>query len=52
VQPNITNREAQPAIYAPQLRILDEDLLARFPARERAEAERLRTALRPLLPLR
>ena len=40
------------AIYAPQLRILDEDLLARFPARERAEADRLRAALRPLLPLR
>jgi hypothetical protein len=40
------------AIYAPQLRILDEDLLARFPARERAEAERLRAVLRPLLPLR
>ncbi len=40
------------AIYAPQLRILDEDLLPRFPARVRLEAERLRTTLRPLLPLR
>jgi hypothetical protein len=40
------------AIYAPQLRILDEDLLPRFPARDRAEAERLRASLPPLLPLR
>jgi hypothetical protein len=40
------------AIYAPQLRILDEDLLPRFPAHERPEAERLRSTLPPLLPLR
>jgi hypothetical protein len=40
------------AIYAPQLRILDEDLIPRFPARERPEAERLRATLPPLLPLR
>jgi hypothetical protein len=40
------------AIYAPQIRILDEDLLPRFPARERQEAERLRMTLKPLLPLR
>jgi len=40
------------ALYAPQLRILDEDLIPRFPARERLEAERLRTTLSPLLPLR
>jgi hypothetical protein len=40
------------AIYAPQLRILDEDLIPRFPTRERAQAERLRTTLPPLLPLR
>jgi hypothetical protein len=40
------------AIYAPQIRILDEDLLPRFPSRERQEAERLRIALKPLLPLR
>ena len=40
------------AIYAPQLRILDEDLLPRFPSRERVEAERLRMTLKPLLPLR
>jgi hypothetical protein len=40
------------AIYAPQLRLLDEDLIPRFPARARLEAERLRTALPPLLPLR
>ncbi|HEY0745694.1 MAG TPA: hypothetical protein VGD63_03275 [Steroidobacteraceae bacterium] len=40
------------AIYAPQVRILDEDLLPRFPARERLEAARLRTTLKPLLPLR
>ena len=40
------------AIYAPQLRILDEDLIPRFPTRERLEAERLRTTLPPLLPLR
>ncbi len=39
-------------IYAPQLRILDEDLLPRFPAREREQAERLRPTLAPLLPLR
>jgi len=40
------------AIYAPQLRILDEDLIPRFPAGERPEAERLRTSLPALLPLR
>jgi hypothetical protein len=40
------------AIYAPQIRILDEDLLPRFPSRERQEAERLRMTLKPLLPLR
>lgn len=40
------------AIYAPQVRILEEDLIPRFPARERPEAERLRAALSPLLPLR
>jgi hypothetical protein len=40
------------AIYAPQLRILDEDLLPRFPSRERVAAERLRMTLKPLLPLR
>jgi hypothetical protein len=40
------------AIYAPQLRILDEDLLPRFPSRERVAAERLRMSLKPLLPLR
>jgi len=40
------------AIYAPQLRILDEDLIPRFPTRERAQAERLQTTLSPLLPLR
>jgi len=40
------------AIYAPQVRILDEDLLPRFPSRERQEAERLRMSLKPLLPLR
>ena len=40
------------AIYAPQLRILEQDLLPRFPARDRQEAERLRTTLPPLLPLR
>ncbi|MGH8219468.1 MAG: hypothetical protein ACREUT_13040 [Steroidobacteraceae bacterium] len=40
------------AIYAPQLRILEEDLLPRFPGNARAQADRLRTALAPLLPLR
>jgi hypothetical protein len=40
------------AIYAPQLRILDEDLLPRFPLHERAAAERLQMTLKPLLPLR
>jgi hypothetical protein len=40
------------AIYAPQVRILEEDLIPRFPARQRPEAERLRAALSPLLPLR
>jgi hypothetical protein len=40
------------AIYAPQLRILDEDLIPQFPAPARVEAERLRATLPPLLPLR
>lgn len=40
------------AIYAPQLRILDDDLLPRFGMRDRAEAERLRASLPALLPLR
>jgi hypothetical protein len=40
------------AIYAPQLRILEEDLLTHFPASERPSAERLRATLAPLLPLR
>ncbi|MGH8219354.1 MAG: hypothetical protein ACREUT_12460 [Steroidobacteraceae bacterium] len=40
------------AIYAPQLRILEDDLLPRFPARYRHEAEHLRKGLAPLLPLR
>lgn len=40
------------AIYAPQLRILEQDLLPRFPVRDRQEAERLRATLPPLLPLR
>jgi hypothetical protein len=40
------------AIYAPQLRILEEDLLPRFPHHQHQEAERLRASLAPLLPLR
>jgi hypothetical protein len=40
------------AIYALQLRILDEDLIPRFPARARRQAERLRATLPRLLPLR
>jgi len=40
------------AIYAPQVRIIDEDLLPRFPLGDRPEAERLRATLPPLLPLR
>ena len=40
------------AIYAPQLRIIDEDLLPRFPRSDRPPAERLKAALPPLLPLR
>jgi hypothetical protein len=40
------------AIYAPQLRIIDEDLLPRFPRSDRPSAERLRATLPPLLPLR
>jgi hypothetical protein len=40
------------AIYAPQLRILAEDILTRFSAEEVADAQRLRTALPALPPLR
>jgi len=40
------------AIYAPQVRIIEEDLLSRFPLSDHAEAERLRSRLPPLLPLR
>lgn len=40
------------AIYAPQVRIIDEDLLPRFALADRPEAERLRATLPPLLPLR
>jgi len=40
------------AIYAPQLRILEEDILPRFAARELASAERHRSTLPPLPPLR
>jgi hypothetical protein len=40
------------AIYAPQLRILEEDVLGRFSAAEIAAAQRLRTALPALPPLR
>jgi hypothetical protein len=40
------------AVYEPQLRVLEEDILTRFPAGELARAERLRTTLPALLPLR
>jgi hypothetical protein len=40
------------AIYRPQLRILEEDILTRFSAHELAAAEPLRGALRPLPELR
>ncbi|MGH8290536.1 MAG: hypothetical protein ACREV7_16215 [Steroidobacteraceae bacterium] len=40
------------ALYEPQLRILEEDLLPRFSAHERAAAEPLRATLPPLPPLR
>ena len=40
------------AIYAPQLSILEEDILARFSADEISEAQRLRGTLAPLPPLR
>jgi site-specific recombinase XerC len=40
------------AIYAPQLRILEEDILTRFSARELAAAEPLRGSLPPLPELR
>jgi hypothetical protein len=40
------------AIYAPQLRILEEDVLTRFSAREVRAAEDFRSALPPLLELR
>lgn len=40
------------AIYAPQVRILEEDILTRFSGRELTAAEPLRGALPPLPPLR
>jgi hypothetical protein len=40
------------AIYAPQLRILEEDILTRFSARELTDAEPLRGTLPPLPQLR
>jgi hypothetical protein len=40
------------AIYAPQLRILEEDILTRFSARDVADAQRLCASLPPLPPLR
>lgn len=40
------------AIYAPQLRILEEDILTRFSGRELAAAEPLRDTLSPLPELR
>ena len=40
------------AVYAPQLRILEEDILSRFAARELAAAEPLLTQLPPLPELR
>jgi hypothetical protein len=40
------------ALYAPQLRILEEDILTRFAATELGAAARLRTTLPPLPDLR
>lgn len=40
------------AIYAPQLRILEEDILSRFSSRDLVQAELLRPTLPSLLPLR
>ncbi len=40
------------ALYEPQLRILEEDLLPRFAAQERVAAELLKPTLPPLPPLR
>jgi hypothetical protein len=40
------------AIYAPQLRILEEDILTRFSARELDAAAPLRSRLAPLPELR
>lgn len=40
------------AIYAPQLRILEEDILTRFSAQEIGDAQRLGAVLAPLPPLR
>jgi hypothetical protein len=40
------------AIYAPELRILEEDILTRFSAQEIGDAQRLGAALAPLPPLR
>jgi hypothetical protein len=40
------------AVYAPSLRILEEDILMRFVAQDLAQAERLLDALPPLPPLR
>jgi hypothetical protein len=40
------------AVYEPPLRVLEEDILTRFPAGELARAERLRPTLPALLPLR
>jgi hypothetical protein len=39
------------AIYAPQLAILEHDILARFSAQEIGEAQRLRGSLASLPPL-
>jgi len=40
------------ALYAPQLRILEEDILTRFAATELGAAARLQTTLPPLPDLR
>jgi hypothetical protein len=40
------------AVYEPQLRVLEEDILTRFTADEIEHAERLHLALPALLPLR
>ncbi|MGO9950329.1 MAG: site-specific integrase, partial [Steroidobacteraceae bacterium] len=40
------------ALYAPQLRILEEDILTRFAATELSAAARLQTTLPPLPDLR